>query len=81
MKMHCLIVCLFCFVLFVLVQLASIYRLYNVALTSMYIASTFWRCIDVNLFVAKFQTTFVVCFVLFLINYQLERCLYVKLKD
>ena len=34
-----------------------------------------------NFFGAKFQTTFVVCFIFILTNYCLERCLYVKLKD
>ena len=35
---------------------------------------------NINFFGAKFQTTFIVCFV-FLTNYRLERSLYVKLKD
>ena len=38
----------------------------------------------INSFGAKFQTTFVVCvffFFFFLINYRLERSLYVKLKN
>ena len=34
-----------------------------------------------NSFDAKFQTTFVVCFLFFLTNYRFERSLYVNLKD
>ena len=39
-----------------------------------------YKQVDLNSFGAKFQTTFVFCF-LFLTTYRLERSLYVKLKD